>query len=448
MLKKIIQLALIGIVTIILLFPTTTISAQDPDPWIIIVNSTLDLPDYAHNSVCSAGSAADGPCTLRAAIDEANKCPNDPGACEGGATIYVPSGTYTLSLAGTEENANETGDLDINAWEGIQIIIEGDPIHPPIINANGIDRVFHILSNSFNSNVTLRYLVIQGGHLEINTPAGQTYQVGGGIANSGNLTLENVTIENNQLTCATPTDVNCYQAIGGGLFNSGVLSMNMSTIRNNTAARGGGIFHNNTVTQSQIFHSTISGNLGLKSGGGLENYGNLFFINSTISNNSAPFYGGIGNTNQGNLTLMNVTVASNLSTNTNTANLDNSGVLTIRNSIIAYPGNLPAAVNCHNSGNWTNQGGNMYSDGSCPVGLGGISNTDPRLSPLAWLGGPTMTRGLLKGSPAHDAYVDFCLDLTGGTVSIDQRGSNRDNKCDLGAFEGVAYSIYLPIIKR
>ena len=59
-----------------------------------------------------------------------------------------------------------------------------------------------------------------------------------------------------------------------------------------------------------------------------------------------------------------------------------------------------------------------------------------------------MTRGQLKGSPAHDAYVGFCLNLTGGTVTIDQRGLNRDSKCDLGAFEGVAYSIYLPAVQR
>ena len=35
-------------------------------------------------------------------------------------------------------------------------------------------------------------------------------------------------------------------------------------------------------------------------------------MNSTISNNSAPFYGGIGN-EAGFLTLMNVTIASNTS---------------------------------------------------------------------------------------------------------------------------------------
>jgi hypothetical protein len=118
------------------------------------------------------------------------------------------------------------------------------------------------------------------------------------------------------------------------------------------------------------------------------------------------------------------------------------------NSIIAYPGSFPGAVNCHNGGSWTMGGGNLYSDSSCPAGPGVVSSTDPRLSPLAWLGGPTMTRGLLPGSPAHNAYAVFCLDFSGGTVTIDQRGQNRDNLCDLGAFEGIAYPAYLPMVRR
>lgn len=448
MLKRIIHLALVGIIGFLFLVPTYPIHAQDPVPFPFFVNSPLDLPDFVHNSVCSAGAVTGGPCTLRAAVDEANKCPDDAGACEAGAIIHIPAGVYTLSLPGIDENQNATGDLDINSNEGIQIIIEGDPLNSPIIDANGIDRVLHILFNSLNSNVTLRNLVIQGGHLEINTLAGQTYQVGGGIANSGNLTLENVVIQDNQLTCVSTSDTNCYQAIGGGLFNSGVFSMNMSSIRNNLAVRGGGIFHNNTNTMSQIFHSTISGNQASQSGGGLETYGQLSFINSTISNNSALFYGGIVNENSGNLSLMNVTVANNTSSNSGAANLANYGDVTIMNSIITYPGSFPGAVNCHNGGSWSMGGGNLYSDGSCPAGPGVISNMDPRLSPLAWLGGPTMTRGLLPGSPAHNAYAGFCQDESGFTVSIDQRGLNRDNQCDLGAFEGIAYSLFTPLIRR
>ena len=60
MLKKIIQLALIGILGFLFLFPLATIYAQDPEPYPLIVNSALDLPDFAHNSVCSMPMLTDG----------------------------------------------------------------------------------------------------------------------------------------------------------------------------------------------------------------------------------------------------------------------------------------------------------------------------------------------------------------------------------------------------
>lgn len=449
MFTRILKLMLVGLFIFAAFLPTVKISAVDPVPWEIWVNSFEDLPDFAHNSVCSANEPVGGPCTLRAAIDEANKCPNDPLACEMGVVIHVPAGIYQLSRAGAGEDLNATGDLDINSWEGIPITIEGNLSSPPVIDANGNDRVFHILHNSANSQVELYGLVIQGGHLELDTAAGQTYVNGGGVLNSGNLWLTYVTIQDNELTCADPAPyTNCYQATGGGLFNSGSLLMLNSTIRNNTAYRGGGIFHNNTETQAQVIHSTISGNQAMESSGALENYGRISFTNATISGNTATSYGGIYNDDSDYLTLMNVTLAGNSSTTSAAANLGNYGNLTIRNSIIAYPGSFPGAVNCHNGGSWSMGGGNLYSDGSCPVGTGVISNTDPRISPLAWLGGPTMTRGLLAGSPAHNAYADFCLDPTGGTVTIDQRGQNRDNQCDLGAFEGIAYPLFSPLIRR
>ena len=453
MFTRIFKFMLVGVLIFAAFLPTAKISAVDPIPWDIWVNDFSDAPDFAHNSVCDINEPTNPPsppvCTLRAALDEANKCPDDPMACELGAIIHVPSGTYNLTLTGAGEDANVTGDLDINSWEGIQIIIEGDSVNPPVINANGLDRVFHVLHNEANSLVEMRNLVIQGGHLELNTAAGQTYANGGGVLNSGNLWLTNVTIQDNQLTCADPAPfTNCYQATGGGLFNTGALLMSNSTIRNNTAYRGGGIFHNNTETQAQVFHSTISGNQAMQSSGGLENYGRISFTNATISGNTAASYGGIYNDESDYLTLMNVTLAGNIATTSAAANLGNYGNLTIMNSIIAYPGGFAGAVNCHNGGSWTMGGGNLYSDSSCLAGPGVISSTDPRLSPLAWLGGPTMTRGLLPGSPAHNVYEGFCLDITGGTVTLDQRGQNRDHQCDLGSFEGVAYSLFAPIIRR
>ena len=60
--------------------------------------------DNASASAC-AGAAND--CSLRGAITKAN---NTPGA----DTIILPTGTYTLTLTGSDEDNNGTGDLDIS----------------------------------------------------------------------------------------------------------------------------------------------------------------------------------------------------------------------------------------------------------------------------------------------------------------------------------------------
>ena len=68
------------------------------------VNSTADARDAsAGDGVCRTVAGA---CTLRAAIQEANA---RPGADE----IQLPGGTYTLGIAGQNQNDATSGDLDI-----------------------------------------------------------------------------------------------------------------------------------------------------------------------------------------------------------------------------------------------------------------------------------------------------------------------------------------------
>ncbi|HZU86351.1 MAG TPA: choice-of-anchor Q domain-containing protein, partial [Anaerolineaceae bacterium] len=60
------------------------------------------------------------------------------------------------------------------------------------------------------------------------------------------------------------------------------------------------------------------------------------------------------------------------------------------------------------------------------------------------------THGLLPGSPAYNAKAGFCTGFGGDTdtITIDQRGQNRDAQCDIGAFEGLSLLTYLPVISR
>src|SRR5947208_11529776 len=68
-----------------------------------VVNSTADAPDAdVGDGVCAA---ANGACTLRAAVMQAN-------FTAGADNIILPAGTYTLTRAG-DDDAAVLGDLDI-----------------------------------------------------------------------------------------------------------------------------------------------------------------------------------------------------------------------------------------------------------------------------------------------------------------------------------------------
>ena len=81
--------------------------------------------------------------------------------------------------------------------------------------------------------------------------------------------------------------------IGGGISNSGTLTLIGSTVSyNQSFAQGGGIFSAGTLA---ISSSTVSGNIvngstdgvGSGDGGGILSLGTLTLTNSTLSNNSA-----------------------------------------------------------------------------------------------------------------------------------------------------------------
>ena len=100
-----------------LMTPDATISAAG----IVVVNETADELN------------ADNDCSLREAIESVNTgAAVDNCAAPGAApfTISVPAGTYTLSLAGANEDGNQTGDLDI--LEDVSIVGAGSGLnlHP------------------------------------------------------------------------------------------------------------------------------------------------------------------------------------------------------------------------------------------------------------------------------------------------------------------------------
>src|SRR5690606_35669016 len=79
-----------------------------------VVGSTADLPDVAPgDGVCDADAGPATVCTLRAAVQEANGLANDATASPPYDRIFVPGGTYTLTIPGRDEDVAATGDLDL-----------------------------------------------------------------------------------------------------------------------------------------------------------------------------------------------------------------------------------------------------------------------------------------------------------------------------------------------
>ncbi len=159
--------------------------------------------------------------------------------------------------------------------------------------------------------------------------------------------------------------------------------------------------------------------------------GDLIVTNSTISGNGED---GI-QTPFGTATLRFATIANNGAHGL----LRGSEPVTITSSLIANnstdcgaaPGAMPNIVS----------GINLDSDDTCGLGSFDRRGVDPLLEPLADNGGPTLTHGLMVGSPAVDAAP--CI----GIVPTDQRGVLRPqgSGCDIGAYERIPISVGITI---
>lgn len=447
--------------------PTPT---NTPTPVVIVVDTAVDE------------TITNGRCSLREAILAANTdtavdaCP----AGYGHDTISLPAQTYTLTIAGTGEDGDLTGDLDITA----DLTLNGSGAASTIINANGIDRVFHTLGNV---QVTFTNLAIRGGNestsgggglynsgssvsLDSVTVISNTSTEGGGIYNSGILTLTASTLMSNTASnrggglrndfggLATLSFANVLTNVatsnGGGLYSTGALVVVNSTIANNRSNNDGGgleirdssVSVTSTLTLS---NSTVSGNVSVTGGGGAQFRGSstsgpvvVVIVNTTFSGNSTGTSGGGGfrNNTDAQTTLTNVTIANNSAAN-NGGGLRNNSTLMVKNVLLA---NNPTGGNCDNDP-FTSLGYNLSSDTSCATSLNGPgdrNNISPLIGSLANNGGPTLTHAIPINSPASNAGTNV------GCPATDQRGVTRDAHCDIGAYEFPTKMLMLPVIRR
>jgi hypothetical protein len=397
------------------------VGAQAAHAGVFLVNSTADLPvAKLGERVCV--TAADT-CTLRAAIQEADVDVTTAN------TIIVPAGDYRLTIPPFPEagfagpSLASSGDLGIP--DGTLTII-GAGAGKTIVDGDHLDRVFSI---GELATVSISGMTITGGDA---TGGGTSKELdlGGGVYNTGTLTLDHVAVVRN------------HADGGGGIFSipASFITIENSLIADNTAYEAGGVrfdgggeLINSTVTDNTLLPlpkanylqdpKLLSAYLNELTGygGGIDFRGgnNLDIINSTITDNHAIKGGGGLNSAQSYAAVSSAT---------------SIGITLLLNTIIAGNTSTGGGADCNVEDNIIqSEGHNLASDSSCFLtAAGDLPNRNPLLGPLAYNGGPTETQALLPGSPAIDTGA------TQGCPEYDQRGVARPRgACDIGAYQRV-----------
>ncbi|MEK7217201.1 MAG: CSLREA domain-containing protein, partial [Chloroflexota bacterium] len=369
--------------------------------------------------------ADDGFCTLREAIIASNidsASGLTPGECPAGAgldVIALPANTYFLTIAGPDENAAATGDLDI--LQSVSLV--GAGAASTVIDISGIDRVFHVIGPV---TVSLSGATIRNG--TVSSTVSPTSNAGGAVLLEGGASLSIVDSRFANNTAYS----------GGAIYNfsSGALSIARTAFSGNTGINSAGALYNDGSVLT-LDNSTVSGNTGGLGAGGISTNGGgtTTIVNSTISGNIAPSGPGGGVYNDGGSSLVVKSSTINGNSGSPGGGIANvSGTVSLKNTIVA---NSLSGGAC--SGATASAGHNLASDGSCNLtGSGDLPNTNPLLGPLQNNGGSTSTHALLTGSPALDTGSSDCP-----PPSTDQRGVPRPIDgdgdlvavCDIGAFE-------------
>ena len=244
----------------------------------LIVTKTQDTND----------GRCDADCSLREAI----------AAAFPGDRIDVPAGVYTLTL-GAELTINK--DLILRG-DGESITIVQATSTSPVIGPVSLEQETAGPLTEFAHNrvlsvrgveVTISGMTIRHGHLFGTSTDGN----GAGISNTGNLTLNNVTVSDNANDAF-------FGNSGGGIWNAGTLTLNDSTVKNNFDQNvGGGIANIRSgpvpailnINNSVIDNNKTGNPAGdsFSPGGGIYNFsGTVTIRDSKITNNSSVGRGG------------------------------------------------------------------------------------------------------------------------------------------------------------
>ncbi|MCY2986902.1 MAG: dockerin type I domain-containing protein [Planctomycetota bacterium] len=282
----------------------------------------------------------------------------------------------TITLGGSALSLDTSLTIDASALQSLTV------------DADGSSRVFDVTGN----HVVLDSLTILGGHSDN----------GGGIYNSGTLTVRNSTLTGNSASSS-----------GGGIFNAGTLLLTDVTVsENSSASRGGGIYSYGTLT---VANSIFSANTG-SDGGAICFSGALVLTNSVLSGNSATNAGGGIYSDNATLSVMNSTLAGN-SASSGGGIFSDLGTLAVTNSVL--------------SGNSAGSGGGIWN----ASGVLTVTNATISGNFVLYVGGGigsysgtvSVINSMLVGNSAADSgggiYSSGKLSVTNSTLAGNSGGS-------------------------
>ncbi|MEE4639240.1 MAG: choice-of-anchor D domain-containing protein, partial [Wenzhouxiangella sp.] len=339
---------------------------------------TLD-PIQADAPSANAGDGgcedAEGRCTLRAAIEEAN-------ALGGARTIALPDGLFRL----------DQGPILVSG----DVTLIGLGVGRSEVAAVGAQRLFNVTASA---RLTLIGVTLSGDeYLD---------GIGGLVFSDGALNIEDSLLQGG--------DAND----GGAIFSTGTMTVRRTTFSNNRALGGGGsggaLFN---LGDAIVENSLFTGNRA-RSGGAIASEpssgATLLLRHATITGNQANVIGaGVF------------------------GNFSSQSMATLENTILAgnSAGN-PGAAGCSNQ--LTSTGGNLINDDreACPFDPApdDLLDVDPRLEPAVVLDDGRIILEPRDDSPAVDALSLPCIATDLRNLQRPQGGA----ACDIGAFErGIA----------
>jgi hypothetical protein len=388
----------------------------------ILALLSLALAASAHAADPVTNTNDSGPGSLRNALAT---------AVLSGDTIEIPPGTYSLTSGQLVAN---TDNLTLRNAPGASV---------PTIQSTGN---FRVLCVTGPNQVTLEGLIIHGGHAAPGGGGDCADSQGGGIhAESGSiLNLHDSVVQHNT---ASPA-----QGGGGGVFAAGDLFVLDSIVRDNSTTAGlvmgdnnggGGIrwtgsgFPSFEITDSSVYGNTATVGGNGSGGGGVYSEGPPSLSNVTFSANrhlagaGVPTGGGGGGilVKTGTGSIVHTTFFGNHSDRVGGAL---SGQLTTLANSLFHANTAQTSPDCA-AGSADSAQGNIESTSTptCDPIAGDQAGVDPRLGPLAVNGSDngTLTHAILaRESPA----VNFGKNCSS---PADQRGVNRYQSCDSGAYE-------------